>query len=167
METRIRLAGAGDAEWVVARHGELYAAEFGFDGRFADSVESKMSAWLARPPHERSLWIAEATAGRTGSIALSARDATMGFLNFVLVCPHARGQGLGRLLLAHALGLARQRGLACVRLETYSCLTRARALYRAAGFTLAQREPDVALFGQRFDREFWHLDLPEGGSPAR
>jgi putative acetyltransferase len=48
-----------------------------------------------------------------------------------------RGRGLGRRLLAHALGEARQRGFREIFLKTASVLTAAISLYRQAGFETA------------------------------
>ena len=51
----------------------------------------------------------------------------------------ARGLGLGRRLLAHLEGLAREHGSATVRLETSDVLPEAIALYRSVGY--AEVEP--------------------------
>ena len=50
------------------------------------------------------------------------------------IAESARGLGLGRWLLAHLEGLARERGSREVRLETGDVLTEAIALYRSAGY---------------------------------
>jgi GNAT superfamily N-acetyltransferase len=50
------------------------------------------------------------------------------------IAESARGLGLGRRLLAHLEGLARERGSREVRLETGDVLTEAIALYRSAGY---------------------------------
>lgn len=48
----------------------------------------------------------------------------------------ARGRGLGRAMLGHLIGVARERGLRRVSLETgpMAAFTAARALYTSAGF---------------------------------
>jgi len=164
MQTEFKIANPHDADWVVARHGEIYRREFGFDATFKGTIRQKMSALLARPEEQRTLWIAMSGGVRAGSIALSRLDDGTGFLNFVLVCPRFRGRGLGRALVAHALAAARQRGFTSVRLETYSCLARARTLYRANGFRIESRQAGETLFGQRFEREFWTLRLTPASS---
>jgi DNA-binding MarR family transcriptional regulator/GNAT superfamily N-acetyltransferase len=50
------------------------------------------------------------------------------------IAESARGLGLGRRLLAHLEGLARERGSREARLETGDVLTEAIALYRSAGY---------------------------------
>src|SRR4051812_18296594 len=50
------------------------------------------------------------------------------------VAPHARGQGLGRRLLARLEDEARKRGYKRVRLDTAAPLSAAQSLYRRAGY---------------------------------
>jgi ribosomal protein S18 acetylase RimI-like enzyme len=50
------------------------------------------------------------------------------------IAPSARGVGLGRRLLEHLEGLAREHGSREVRLETRDVLGEAIALYRSAGY---------------------------------
>lgn len=66
----------------------------------------------------------------------------------------ARGQGLGKQLLAHALGFVRAHGGRRVELETASVLVEAIALYTRAGFRPLPRSPDA----KRCDKVF-ALDL--------
>ena len=61
--------------------------------------------------------------------------------------------------MQQALGHAAGHGLQRVRLETYSCLVGARALYAAMGFRLAAPATPLERYGQRFEQEFWELDL--------
>ena len=57
----------------------------------------------------------------------------------MFVRPDQRGQGIGRRVLAELEGIAREAGIALLRLETGIHSTEALALYRRAGF--AEREP--------------------------
>lgn len=66
----------------------------------------------------------------------------------------ARGQGLGKRLLAHALDFVRGHGGKRVELETASVLVEAIALYTRAGFRPLPRSPDA----KRCDKVF-ALDL--------
>lgn len=66
----------------------------------------------------------------------------------------ARGQGLGKQLLAHALDFVRGHGGKRVELETASVLVEAIALYTRAGFRPLPRSPDA----KRCDKVF-ALDL--------
>ena len=66
--------------------------------------------------------------------ALVAEDARTGRLVRMSVAHAHRREGLGRLMVAHLLAAARQRGYSHVLLETNADWHDARALYRACGF---------------------------------
>lgn len=59
----------------------------------------------------------------------------------VAVHPQLQGRGLGRQLLAHAEGLARQAGLNEIRLLTNGRMAANRALYRRLGYLETLEEP--------------------------
>jgi putative acetyltransferase len=69
--------------------------------------------------------------------ALKELDPAWGELKSMHTAAAARRQGLGRVMVDHLVGLARQRGYARVSLETGSmeAFVPARSLYRACGFT--------------------------------
>ena len=154
----LRAFAPSDRDWLIARHRSLYGAEFGFTPDFGDSIADKLDAFLAREDPVKRLWIAGESGQRIGSIAVSGRDGSA-FLNFVLLEPSARGRGLGHVLLQSAIDHARAAGFPEARLETYSCLTAARALYRAHGFAIVDSDPGWRRFGQVFDRELWQRHL--------
>jgi len=87
------------------------------------------------------LWVAQAETGPAadllGSVALKALAPGHVELKTMRVAPAARGRGLGRMLLAHALEEARRSGAGRVSLETGTAAVfgPARALYESAGFT--------------------------------
>ena len=147
-----------DRDWLIERHRALYAQEFGFTSDFGTSIADKLDTFLAHEDPSKRLWIAEEGGQRIGSIAISARDGAA-FLNFVLLEPAARGMGLGHHLMQTALDHARAGGFTQARLETYSCLTAARALYRSHGFRIIETDPGWHRFGQSFDREIWQAGL--------
>ena len=68
-----------------------------------------------------------------GCVALRRAEG-YGEVKSFFVTPAARGQGVGRQLLAHVEAVARAEGLAVLRLETGAGLDAAQALYRAAGY---------------------------------
>lgn len=85
-----------------------------------------------------------------GCVGLYPQGGTTAELRKLYLRPEARGQGLGRRLLAHALDVARGQGFEVVELQTASTLDRAVAMYRRAGFEAfepAVRVPrsDIAL----------------------
>lgn len=68
--------------------------------------------------------------------ALKQLDAHHGELKSMHTAAAARGRGVGRAMLDHLIGFARERGLARLSLETGSmeAFAPARALYEKAGF---------------------------------
>lgn len=75
-----------------------------------------------------------------GMGALKEHDPAFGEIKSMHTVAAARGQGVGRALLAHLLGVARSRGYRRVSLETgtTSEFAAARALYNAAGFVACE-----------------------------
>ena len=70
-----------------------------------------------------------------GTVGLLPVDETTVELRKMYLAPDARGRGLGRRLLDHALARARALGFRRVTLETHTVLKTATALYRSYGFT--------------------------------
>ena len=83
------------------------------------------------------LWVAESGSALVGSVALKDLEAGHLELKTMRVSTEVRGQGVGRLLLEHALAEARRSGATRVSLETgvAPAFDAARALYAGAGFT--------------------------------
>ena len=83
------------------------------------------------------LWVAEASSVLVGSVALKELEPGHLELKTMRVSPSVRGQGVGRLLLDHALDAARRSGATRVSLETGvdRAFDAARVLYTRAGFT--------------------------------
>jgi len=71
-----------------------------------------------------------------GMGALKEHDPVFGEIKSMHTAAAARGQGVGRAILTHLLGVARSRGYARVSLETGTMadFAAARALYESAGF---------------------------------
>src|SRR4051812_11214150 len=82
----------GDLGWVVARHGVLYAREYGWDERFELLVAKIMGAF--RPGVDRA-WIAELDGRRAGCVMCMYESERIAKLRTLLVEPEARGHGLG------------------------------------------------------------------------
>lgn len=106
-------------------------------------------------------WVAEAGSDLVGSVALKDLGDGHVELKTMRVSPAARGTGLGRRLLAHALDAARAAGASRVSLETGTAdlFTPARTLYRRHGFV------ECAPFGSyRLDPHSTFLTLALSGS---
>ncbi|MDB6100330.1 MAG: family N-acetyltransferase, partial [Gammaproteobacteria bacterium] len=92
-QVRIRALGsAGDLGWVVMAHGEIYAAEFGWDTSFEALVARIVADYAAQHDATReAAWIAELEGRRVGCVFCVAADATTAQLRILLVDPSARG----------------------------------------------------------------------------
>ena len=155
----LREPRAGDMGWVVQMHGELYAREYGFDAEF-EALVAEIAAKFIRdfdPAREKG-WIAEVDGERAGCVFLVRKSATVAQLRLLLLCPEARGLGLGGKLTDACIAFARQRGYRKMMLWTQSNLTAARAIYQARGFTLKESTPNQA-FGQQLVSEVWERRL--------
>jgi GNAT superfamily N-acetyltransferase len=148
----------GDLGWVVSAHGEVYAAEFGWNTDFEALVARIVADYAGdHDPRREAAWIAELDGRRVGCIFLVADpdDPTTAKLRILLVHPDARGHGLGGDLVDTCLDFARSAGYARVRLWTNHPLEAARRIYLARGFTLTDEEPHhsfgVDLVGQTYE----------------
>ena len=163
----LRPAQSGDIGWVVARHGALYASEYGWDMRFEALVARIGADFVDRFDAAReACWIAERDGANVGCVFLvQARDETSGApvagtaqLRMLLVEPAARGLGIGARLVDECARFARGRGYRRIVLWTNSVLVAARAIYARAGYRLTGSEPHQS-FGHALVGETWELDL--------
>jgi DNA-binding MarR family transcriptional regulator/GNAT superfamily N-acetyltransferase len=160
-ESRIMLRQPrpGDLGWVVARHAELYAREYGwgenFEGLCAQIVADFASKY---DPNRECCWIAEMDGQNVGSVFLVSDSEHVARLRLLLVDPMARGRGLGTRLTAECVRFARQAGYRSITLWTHSVLTAARHVYERAGFCLTSSEKRKS-FGQDVVSEHWDLTL--------
>jgi GNAT superfamily N-acetyltransferase len=152
------LGQPGDLGWVIQVHGEVYAAEFGWNTEFEALVARIVADYAAdHDPQRETAWIAELNGRRVGCIFLVADrdDSAAAKLRILLVHPDARGHGLGGRLVDACLDFARRAGYERMRLWTNDPLTAARRIYVARGFTLIDEEPHhsfgVDLIGQTYE----------------
>jgi DNA-binding MarR family transcriptional regulator len=149
----------GDIGWVIARHGALYAQEYGFDHRFEALVAQVAGAFLAaHDPSRERCWIAVRDGVRVGSVFLVRQSDEVGKLRLLIVEPSARGLGIGKRLVEQCITFARHTGYRQVTLWTNDVLLAARGIYRAAGFRLVKTMPHHD-FGPAMVGEDWELDL--------
>lgn len=80
--------------------------------------------------------VIEDDAGRVvGTVGLFPKGDGVVELRKMYLVKEARGRGLGRRLLAHAIEAARARGFRRIELETAGALVEAIGLYTSSGFT--------------------------------
>jgi DNA-binding MarR family transcriptional regulator/ribosomal protein S18 acetylase RimI-like enzyme len=155
----LRRPKPGDFGWIVARHAELYAQEYGwtepFEGLCAQIVADFANKFDAK--RERA-WIAELNGENVGSIMLAKDSDDVARIRLLLVDPKARGLGLGTTLTDESIRFARAAGYKKVTLWTHSILTAARHVYKKAGFELMRTEPHES-WGKAVVGEHWDLTL--------
>ena len=149
----------GDLGWVVARHGALYAEEYGWDETF-EALVAEIVAGFAQHYHARQerCWIAEKDGENVGCVSLVKKTDAVAKLRLLLVEPKARGLGLGARLVDECIRFARQAGYRQMTLWTNSVLLAARHLYAKAAFKLIDSGPHHS-FGHELVEETWVLDL--------
>ncbi|MGE5131320.1 MAG: GNAT family N-acetyltransferase [Gemmatimonadota bacterium] len=159
-QARIRPLGApGDLGWVVMAHGEIYAAEYGWDASFEALVARIVADYAAGPdPAREGAWIAELGGRRAGCVFCVAAGGNTAQLRLLLVDPAARGHGLGGRLVDECLAFARGAGYRRMKLWTNHPLAAARHLYLARGFTLTEEEPHRS-YGADLIGQIYELDL--------
>ena len=154
------LGNPGDLGWVVMAHGELYAAEFGWDTSFETLVAQIVAEYAAaHDPEREAAWIAEVDGARAGCVFCVRDDAPdTAKLRILLVDPGARGNRLGSRLVQECVAFARNAGYRRMVLWTNDPLTSAARIYRAAGFRLTAEHPHRS-FGVELVGQTYELDL--------
>lgn len=152
------LGRPGDLGWVVMAHGEMYAAEFGWDTTFEALVARIVADYAdGRDDPRQAAWIAELDGERVGCVFVVPDDERTARLRILLVDPKARGHGLGGRLTDTCLEFARSAGYQRMTLWTNDPLVSAARIYLDRGFRLTAEEPHhsfgVDLIGQTYERE--------------
>lgn len=155
----LRAHRPGDMGWVIQRHGEIYAREYGWNEEFEALVAGICADFIKKlkPARERC-WIAERGGERLGCVFLVEDSKNVGRLRMLLVDPAARGLGLGSQLVNECLAFARNAGYRKVVLWTNDVLVSARGIYQRAGFKLVKEEKHTS-FGHDLVSQDWQLTL--------
>lgn len=158
----LRTVQPGDLGWVASRQAKLYADEYGWDWTYEGLVCEIFAEFVKHhDPAREHGWIAEIEGENVGAIFLMrSPDPHVGKLRLLHVEKSARGQGIGRALVAACIAHARTIGLRKLTLWTNSVLVSARRIYEAAGFRLERQSPHHS-FGQDLIGETWGLDLTQ------
>jgi GNAT superfamily N-acetyltransferase len=137
----------GDVDAIVELHDRIYRAEYGVDGRMATRIREGLDEAVARGwPHDKALgdvWLVDVDGRLGGSLALVVESASIGRVHWFVLEPELRGRGLGRRLVGELVAEARAKVLEKLRLETFSALKAAAAIYKSVGFqVVSQQEVD-------------------------
>ncbi len=149
----------GDFGWIVTRHAELYALEYGWTEPFEGLCAGIVADFANKNDPERErCWIAELNGENAGGVMLVRENDETARIRLLLVDPKGRGLGLGARLVDECVRFARAAGYKKITLWTHSVLTAARRIYEKAGFTLTSSEKRHS-WSQDVVAEFWDLDL--------
>ena len=149
----------GDMGWIAARHGALYAEEYGLNHKMEAYVAEVVAKFLREcDPLREHCWIAEQDGTPIGSVMLVKDSDEAGRLRMLIVEPKARGLGVGRTLVEECVRFARRAGYREVVLWTHSILTAARRIYASVGFKITDTELHDE-FGPELIGETWRLRL--------
>jgi DNA-binding MarR family transcriptional regulator/N-acetylglutamate synthase-like GNAT family acetyltransferase len=149
----------GDLGWIVQRHGEVYAREYGWTQAFEAFVARILADHVEhQQPGRENGWIAEIDGQRAGCVLCVRVDDDTAQLRVLLVEAWARGQGLGARLVDECIRFAGETGYRKLVLWTNDVLLSARGIYLAAGFTLVREEIHHS-FGKDLVGQFWERRL--------
>ena len=158
-EIVLREPKPGDLGWVVARHAELYAEEYGWGENFEGICAQIVADYVKNFDRSRErCWIAEMDGRNVGCVFLVRDSDTVARLRLLLVDPAARGRGLGKRLTGDCVRFAREHGYKSITLWTHQVLTGARHIYAGAGFRLTSSEAKKS-FGKDVVSEYWDMTL--------
>lgn len=128
----------------VQMHATYYSRAVGFGSAFEARVAADMATFLLRLDNPcNAIWSAVLEGQVVGTIAIDGEDLGGGaaHLRWFIVDDGLRGAGIGRALMAAAMGFVDASGFTETRLWTFRGLDAARRLYERAGFALVEEKP--------------------------
>jgi DNA-binding MarR family transcriptional regulator/GNAT superfamily N-acetyltransferase len=155
----LRAPKPGDFGWIVTRHAELYAQEYGWTEPFEGLCAQIVADFANKndPSCERC-WIVELNGENVGTVMLVKDSEEVARIRLLLVDPKGRGLGLGTRLVDECVKFARASGYKKITLWTHSILTAARHVYQQAGFSLTSSEKKRS-WSKDVVAEYWDMNL--------
>jgi DNA-binding MarR family transcriptional regulator/GNAT superfamily N-acetyltransferase len=155
----LRAPVPGDFGWIVKRHAELYAQEYGWVAPFEGVCAQIVADFVNKFDRKRErCWIAVMDGEKVGTVMLVKDSDKVARIRLLLLEPGARGIGLGARLVDECIRFARRAGYRNITLWTHSVLTAARHIYEKAGFKLMRTEGHRS-WGESVVSEHWDLTL--------
>lgn len=130
----------GDVGAIVLLHGQLYAAEQGWDHTFEAYVAAPLGEFAISHTDRERIWVVEQAGRVAGSLAIVDASGGEAQLRWLLLHPDVRGQGIGTALGREAIEFCRSRGYSSIFLWTVSSLEAAAALYESLGFRVTEEK---------------------------
>jgi GNAT superfamily N-acetyltransferase len=155
----------------VDLHDRVYRAEYGAGEHWIRTIRSALERAVRRGwRRERALGsvrLVQRHGRLVGSLALVLvlECPRVGNLDWFVLDAHLRGRGLGRRLVSDLVAEARARGMDKLKVETFSKLTAAARIYRAAGFSVAWQQ-DTDWHGERVTHQLYELTLKPAVTPS-
>lgn len=135
-DLKLRVAGRSDLPTILT----LYAQPDMDDGRILDiGAAEKIFERMTKYP-DYALYVGEMDGKVVSSYALLIMDnlghlgSPSAIVEDVVVAPDLQGRGVGRTMIAHALGIARERGCYKLALSSNKRRTEAHRFYEGLGF---------------------------------
>jgi N-acetylglutamate synthase-like GNAT family acetyltransferase len=154
----------GEFSWLILRHMQTVAADYGWDARYEGhlmEIGARVLIHLDRSCER--FWVAEKDGEVVGCVGIVREDEATARLRMMYLEPSARGLGLGRRLVDTCIEFCREKGYAAIVLWTLGVLETARSLYASAGFRMVSSEPWDGI-GPVEQDETWRLELKPGAS---
>ena len=159
----------GDLDAIVALHARLYPPEYGVGSEFVDHVAARVEEAVAAgfPRQRDGVWIVERDGELAGSLVLTDEGDGTGYVRWYLLDPTLRGRGLGRRLVGELIEHASALGYRRLRLETFSDLQAAAAIYRDAGFRVIAAETGPRWGRREITYQHYELELAQPSPKTR
>ena len=149
----------GDIGRLIHLHGWIYAEECGYNHVFEGYVCKTFYDFLERyGPEKDRLWFAEDGETMIGAIAIVGHTPEKAQLRWFILHPDYRGIGLGRRLLAEAMGYCKEKGYRTVFLETTEDQKTAIRMYEKLGFKKVAEHENHA-WGKNLVEQTFELNL--------